>query len=454
MFIFKKAIPRRAFLRGVGASIALPAISAMFPALASVKDKQEIPRRFSIIFAPNGQNMQDWTPGTFGKSFQLTPTLQPLAPYKDQLFVLSGLNNPSGDPLPGEGESAPHERAGGVFLTGVHPRREGHTGVSIDQIIAKEFSNQTQLGSLELGLHTNDAVGSCEKGWSCAYISTLSWKTPTTPLPIEYRPRAVFERLFGDSTDPAVRLARIQNEKSILDSVTDAASRMMQKVGADDRRRLTEYLEAMRGVERRIQMAEKQSGRELPSMDPPTGVPSEFVEHLKLMFDLQVLAFQTDITRMITLMMGPEQSNRTYPEIGVPEVHHSLSHHRGDPVNLGKISRIDLYHTQLLAYYLDKLRSTPDVEGSLLDNMMVMYGGSMSDGNLHLMHNLPILLIGGASGKLTGGGGHIGYPEGTPISNLYLTVLDKLGVQTDKFGDSTGGQNMLSMSTSTSHVTV
>ena len=447
MMIFKRSIPRRTFLRGAGACVALPALDAMFPALAATGDKVEIPKRFSIVYVPNGMNMKYWSPSETGKDFNLPQTMEPLTPYKDQMLVLSGMNNTAGNALPGEGESAPHERAGGVFLTGVHPLREGHVGTSIDQIIARELGQYTQLASLELGLHNTDVVGSCEKGWSCAYRMTLSWRTPTTPLPIEYRPRAVFERLFGDSssTDASIRLARIHKEQSILDSVTDATARMMKKVGVEDKSRLTEYMDGMRDVERRIQMAEKQSSREIPSFERPAGVPSEFAEHLKLMFDLQVLAFQTDMTRMITFMTGPEQSNRTYQEIGIPDVHHSLSHHRNDPVLLEKIAKIDLYHTQLFTYYLEKLRATPDIDGNLLDNMIVMYASAMSDGNEHLLQNLPVMLVGGGSGQLKGGR-HLRYPAETPISNLYLTVMDKLGIQEGKFGDSSGKVNLLNVS--------
>lgn len=446
MMIFKKSIPRRSFLRGAGAAIALPLLDAMVPALAAVNETAKAVRRFSIVYVPNGMNMKFWTPAATGKSYELPQTLEPLSDYKEQMLVLSGMNNNAGDALPGEGESAPHERAGGVFLTGVHPLREGRVGTSIDQIIARELGQHTQLASLELGLHNTDVVGSCEKGWSCAYRMTLCWRSATTPLPVEYRPRAVFERLFGDSssTDPAVRLARIEKERSILDSVTEAASRLMQKVGAEDKARLSEYLDGMRDVERRIQMAEQQNSREIPSVERPAGVPAEFVDHLKLMFDLQVLAFQTDMTRMITFMTGPEQSNRTYREIGIPDVHHSLSHHRNDPVNLEKIAQIDLYHSQLFTYYLDKLRTTQDIDGSLLDNMIIMYGSAMSDGNEHLLQDLPILLLGGGTGKLRGGR-HIRYPEDTPISNLYLTIMDKLGLQADKFGDSTGKLDLLSV---------
>jgi hypothetical protein len=439
-------MPRRSFLRGAGAAIALPFLDAMFPAFASLNEMSKAARRFSIVYVPNGMNMEFWTPGATGTAFDLPATLAPLAPYRDQMLVLSGMQNSAGDALPGEGESAPHERAGGVFLTGVHPLREGRVGTSIDQIIARELGQHTQLASLELGLHNTDVVGSCEKGWSCAYRMTLSWRSESTPLPIEYRPRAVFERLFGDSssTDPAVRLARIEKERSILDSVTDAAARLMSKVGPEDKARLTEYLDGMRDVERRIQMAEQQTAREFPSVERPAGVPSEFADHLKLMFDLQVLAFQTDMTRMITFMTGPEQSNRTYREIGIPDVHHSLSHHRNDPVNLEKIARIDLYHSNLFTYYLDKLRATPDIDGSLLDNMIIMYGSAMSDGNEHLLQNLPILLLGGGTGQLQGGR-HIRYPDDTPISNLYLTIMDKLGIEADRFGDSTGKVDLLSV---------
>lgn len=443
MKISRKSIHRRTFLRGAGTALALPFLDAMVPAFALPEDRAEVAKRFSIIFAPNGMNMKDWTPVDAGKSFTLSPTMKPFAPWQDRMTVLTGLHNNEGDARPGEGETAPHERAGGVFLTCVHPLREGKTGISIDQIVAAEMGKRTQLASLELGLHTSDAVGNCEKGWSCAYISTLSWRTQTTPLPIEYRPRAVFERLFGDSTDPSQRQVRIEREKSILDSVTEATLRMKKSLGGGDRNRLTEYLDGVREVEHRIQMAEKQTA-DLPTMEPPTGIPQTFAEHLKLMFDLQVLAFRTDMTRMITFMTGPEQSNRTYPEIGVRDVHHSLSHHRNDPVNLEKLSRINLYHSELLAYYLDKLANTPDVEGSLLDNLIMMYGCSMSDGNSHALQNLPVAVFGGGSGRLKGGS-HLVYKEGAPLANLFLTILDKLDIQADKFGDSNGRLDLLSL---------
>lgn len=446
MLIIRKPMARRTFLRGASAAVALPMLDAMTPLLATTGSTQT-PRRLSIIYSPNGMNMAHWTPTVTGRSYELSRTLQPLAPYRDDMLVLTGLCNNAGNALPGEGETAPHERAGGVFLTGVHPQSEGITGVSIDQIIARELGNQTQLASLELGLHSKDVAGNCEKGWSCAFMNTMSWRTPTTPLPVEYRPRAVFERLFGasNSTNSVDRLARIHKEKSILDDITAEAATMMRSVGVADRARLSEYLDGMRDVERRIQLAEHQSSRELPEMERPVGIPPEFTEHLKLMFDLQVLAFQTDMTRMITFMMAPEQSNRTYPQIGVPDVHHSISHHRNDPGNLEKIAKIDQYHMTLLTYYLDRLRSTPDVDGSLFDNMMVMVGSSISDGNAHALQNLPVLLLGGGSGHLQGGM-HLRYPKDTPMANLYLTLLDKLDIQVDKFGDSNGRLDLLNVS--------
>jgi Protein of unknown function (DUF1552) len=436
MIITRRAIPRRAVLRGIGATVALPLLDGMLPAFASQLSSVN---RLSIVFSPNGMNMGTWTPTGEGAGFQISPTLKPLAPFRDRLLVLSGMDNSIGDARPGEGESAPHERAGGVFLTSVHPEREGRAGTSMDQVLARELGRETQLASLELGLHANEIVGQCEKGWSCAYMNTLSWRTPTTPLPVEYRPRAVFERLFGDSdsTDPAVRRSRMRKDRSLLDSVTEAATRLMRSVGTKDRARLTEYLDGMRDVERRIQRAEEQSAREIPAVDRPAGVPATFDEHAKLMFDLQVLALQADLTRVITFMLGPEQSNRAYPEIGVPDVHHGLSHHQGDAEKLSKIAQIDAHHTKTFAYYLEKLQATREGDGSLLDHATILFGCSMSDGNDHLLQNLPIVVAGGGNGRLKSGR-HLRFAKGTPISNLYLTLMDMVGVRLDRFGDSTG----------------
>jgi len=434
MFITKKAIPRRTVLRGMGSMVALPLLESMVPALGAAPEPL---KRFSVVFSPNGMNMQKWTPAADGSSYQLSPTLEPLQAFQDRFVVISGLNNSIGDPMPGEGESAPHERAGAVFLTAVHPQREGRVGISVDQIAARELGKRTQLASLELGLHANDVLGQCEKGWSCAYLNTISWRTPSTPLPIEYRPRAVFERLFGDSdsTDPAVRRARLSSDRSLLDSVSQAAGKLMSRVGTGDRARITEYLDGMRDVERRIQLAEEQTGRELPTVERPAGIPATFEEHAKLMFDLQTLALQSDLTRVMTFMMGPEQSNRAFPEIGVPDVHHGVSHHQSDPEKLEKLYKINRYHMQLLSYYLEKLKGTPDGAGTLLDQTLVMFACSMSDSNDHLLQNLPVVLAGGRPDQIKSGR-HMRVPDATPISNLYWTLLDKLGVPLENFGNS------------------
>ena len=445
MMIFKKAIPRRTFLRGIGATVALPLLDGMIPALAAAGDTAaKSPTRLSFVYVPNGMIMNKWTPAAAGASFALTPILEPLAPFRDRFLVLSGLNHDTADPLPGEGEVAPHDRAGASFLTGVHAKKEGHVGISVDQIAAKELGKHTQLASLELGLDSNDVAGQCERGWSCAYVHTLSWRTPTTPMPIENEPRVVFERLFGDSntTDPAERLARIQRRRSILDSVTQAAARLLTGLRPSDRARLAEYLDAIRDVERRIQVAEEQSSRELPVLDRPAGIPATFDEHAKLMFDLQVLAYQTDLTRVITFMMGREQADRTYREIGIPDAHHPLTHHQNDPVKIAKVIQINIFHARMFAYFLEKLRSTPDGDGSLLDHSMIVYGSGISDGNKHLHQDLPVLLVGGAAGRVKGGH-HVRYPKDTPMTNLFLAMLDKLGIAVENFGDSTGKLDLL-----------
>ena len=364
MMIFKKAIPRRAFLRGLGATVALPLLDSMVPAFASATDAAAKPaRRFSVFYVPNGVIMEKWTPAAVGGGFQLTPILEPLAPFKNQMLVLTGLSHKTADPFPGDGDVAPHDRAGGAFLTGVHPKREGNVGVSVDQIIAKEFGKHTQLSSLEIGLDSGEVLGQCQMGWTCAYVHTLSWRTPTTPMPTENQPRAIFERLFGDSnsTDPAVRRARIQKQRSLLDAVTEAASRLLPDLDSGDRAKVKEYLDAIRDVERRIQMAEEQSSRDLPLLERPPGIPARVDDHAKVMIDLQVLAFQSDMTRVTTFMMGREQADRTYREIGIPDAHHPLTHHQNDPEKIEKVVRINTFHAQLFAYFLEKLRDRKSV---------------------------------------------------------------------------------------------
>jgi len=450
MMIFKKAIPRRTVLRGMGATLALPLLDAMVPAFAATRQTaaRAIPR-LSTVYLPNGRIMDRWTPATDGAGFELTPILEPLAPFRDRMLVLSGLNHEAGRALPGEA-AGDHARAGATYLTGVHPRQtEGadvRAGVSADQIAARELGKHTQLASLELGVDASELLGQCEAGYTCAYMNTISWRTETTPAPMEHRPRVVFERLFGDSdsTDPAVRLRRIQKDRSILDSVMSKATYLMTGLDTSDRARFTQYLDAIRDVERRIQLAEEQSSRELPAVERPAGVPETFLEHAKLMFDLQVLAFQTDMTRVITFMLGREFGGRPYPEIGIPEGHHGLTHHQYKQDKIDKVIQINIYQTKAFAYFLEKLKSTPDGDGSLLDQMVILYGGSLSDGNLHLHENLPNVLLGGAAGRLKGGR-HLRYKPDTPMTNLLLTVLDKIGVPLDNLGDSNGKLDLLSV---------
>ena len=450
MMIFNKAIPRRTFLGGLGTTLALPLLDAMVPSFARGAQTAATPiKRLSIVYLPNGVMMDKWTPAAEGAGFELTPILEQLAPFRNQMLVLTGLAHGTGRALPGE-NTGDHARAGATYLTGVHPRKtEGadtEAGISMDQIVAQELGKQTQLASLELCMDTPELLGQCEAGYTCAYMNTICWRTPTTPMPMEDRPRVVFERLFGDSdsTDPAVRLRRIQRDRSILDSVTEKAARLLADLGPTDQAKLTEYLEAIRDVERRIQLAEEQSSRELPTLERPPGVPSTFTEHVKLMFDLQVLAYQTDMTRVITFMLGREFGGRTYPEINIPEGHHSLTHHMYKKDKIDKVIEINLYHAKHFAYFLDRLRSTPDGDGSLLDHMLVLYGGGLSDGNSHLHDNLPTMLVGGAAGQLKGGR-HLRYPKDTPATNLQLTMMDMLGVPMDNLGDSTGKLNLLSV---------
>ncbi len=450
MIITKKFIPRRTFVRGIGATLALPLLDAMVPAARAMRFTAAQPKpRMSVFFVPNGIIMDRWTPTAEGAAFKLTPTLEPLAAFRDRFLVLSGLNHHTGEAQEGEG-SGDHARSASTYLTGVHPKKtEGHdirAGISMDQIAARELGKQTQLASLELALETTEVVGACDTGYSCAYVNTLSWRSPTTPNPMENQPRAVFERLFGDSdsTDPAERLARINEDQSILDVVSQSVARLVRSLGPSDRAKLTEYLDAIRDVERRIQMAEAQSSQELPSFDRPAGVPDTVEEHAKLMFDLQVLAFQTDMTRVSTFMMGRETSPRVYRDLGITDAYHSLTHHQGDQDKIAKVRKIDHFHTKMFAYLLEKLQSTPDGDGSLLDNIVIVYGAGMSDGNLHLHTDLPVLLAGGGAGRLKGGR-HLQYPKDTPMTNLYLTMLDMVGVPMDSVGDSTGKLPLLSV---------
>lgn len=436
MTIFKKTLPRRTVLRGIGASLALPLLDSMIPALSSASAQVAQPvKRLGVVYVPNGMAMKSWTPAKDGSDFEITRILQPMAHYKDRMLLITGLNGL-------QSNAGVHASASTRFLTGAIPARvesDLQASVSIDQLVARQFGQETQLGSLELALDQNDVFGSCDIGFSCQYTSTISWRDEFTPLPMEVNPRLVFERLFGDigTTDPTIRLQRIRQDQSLLDAVTDRVSELNRKVGPDDRAKLDQYLDAVRDVERRIQMAEAQSGRELPEVTQPSGIPDTYEEHAKLMFDMQVLAYQTDLTRVITFMLGLELSGRTYAEIGVPDSHHPTSHHRDDPVLYEKVTKINEFHTGLFAYYLDKLDAIPDADGSLLDNMMMLYGAGMSDSNQHSNRGLPLVLFGGGAGTIQGGR-HLRFPEGTPIGNLHLAMLDKMGVPLDKIGNSTG----------------
>ncbi len=447
--IRKISLPRRTFLRGLGAAIGLPLLDSMVPALAAGRAGTSPPAdRLGVVYVPHGAVMESWTPAAQGAEFEFTPILDPLTPFKDRILVLTGLSNEPAVALPGE-PAGGHGRIGGAFLTGVHVKpTEGagvEAGVSFDQIAAGQYGRHTQLASLELGLEATDLAGACDVGYSCSYINTLSWRNSTTPLPTENNPRAVFERLFGDqeSTDPAERLRRIRTKRSILDSVTRKAARLQSRIGAGDRNKLVEYLDAVRDVERRIQIAETQAGRQAAVLDRPAGIPGSFEAHAKLMIDLQVLAYQSDLTRVITFMMGRELSQRTYPEIGVPDPHHPLSHHQNDPEKLEKLTRVSILHMRMFAYFLEQLRSTPEGDGSLLDQVTLLYGSGMSDSDLHTPRNLPLLLAGGGAGRIKGGR-HVGFEEGTPLTNLYMTVLSQLGVPVERIGDSTGQVELLS----------
>ena len=443
MIITKKHLPRRTVLRGLGATLALPLLDAMVPALtASGRTAAAGARRMAVVYTPNGMMMPNWTPMGEGSTFELSPILEPLAPFRDQTLVLSGLADQHGWPQGDEG-AGDHARAAATFLTGVHIKKtEGadiRGGISMDQIAARALGTDTQLGSLELALESVEFLGACDAGYSCAYANTIAWRSPTTPLPMVNDPGAVFERLFGasDSTDRTARLARINKERSILDAVADKVAGLRGGLGPRDTAKLTEYLDAIRDAERRIQKAKDQSDRELPVVDRPSGIPRTFEEHAQLMFDLLVLAFQTDMTRVSTFMLGREVSGRAYPEIGVPDAHHPVSHHQNDPARLAKLSRINVFHMKQFAYFVDKLRAIPDGDGSLLDHSMLLYGCGISDSNVHMHDNLPIVLVGGAGGTLEGGR-HVTYPKDTPVTNLFLSMLDRLGVPAESIGDSTG----------------
>jgi hypothetical protein len=451
MIVTKKAISRRTVLRGVGVTLALPLLDAMVPALtASQKTAAKPVRRLGVVYHPNGVVYENWLPTGVGTQFEFSRVLAPFEKFRDRIVVVTGLADRTAEAL-GDG-GGDHSRASGSYLTGVHVKKSDSmvlNGVSMDQIAARALQRETQLSSLQLTVDANNLVGSCDTGYSCAYSNTLSWLTPTLPLMSENDPRVVFERLFGasDSTDARVRMARLQQDRSILDSVTARVRQLQQKLGAADNTKVSDYLESLRDVERRIQKAEEQSARELPEVDRPVGIPDSFDEHVTLLYDLQALAYQCDLTRVITFMYGREQSARTYPQLGISDPHHQLTHHQNDPEKLEKCTKIQTHHVELFTAYLEKLRSISDGEGSLLDHMVLLFGAGLSNSDRHTHSPLPTVVVGG-SGSIKGGR-HLVYDEGTPLTNLHVTLLDKVGVPVDKLGDSTGSFKELSELSST-----
>jgi len=439
-------LPRRTFVKGLGTSIALPFLDAMVPALASAATRPAPPRRMAFIYVPNGIHMAEWTPKTTGADYRLTRILEPIAPLQSEVLVLTGLAQMTGSPY-GEKEGD-HVRAAGAFLTGVRPKMTRGVdigiGISADQLAAHRIGSQTRFPSLELSCEDSRMGGFCEPSYSCAYLNTLSWSSPTTPNPPEINPRAVFERLFGGGAPGETRASRTQRaleRRSILDFVLEDTRQLQLGLGPTDRRKLDEYLTAVRVVEKRIQAAEKEeaegSERPAPSMSRPAGVPTEIGEHVRLMFDLLTLAFQADLTRIVTLIVGREGSGLTFREIGIPDAHHPLTHHRGNPEMIEKVIRINRYHVELFVRFLNKLRSQPEGDGSLLDHSMILYGSGLSDGDKHLHYDLPLLLAGRGGGSVKPGR-HVVYKPETPMNNLLLAMLERMGVPTDTLGDSTG----------------
>jgi len=434
-----KAIDRRTLLRGFGAALALPLLDSMIPARAAASAR---PIRLGFVYTPNGMIPKGWLPATEGAGFEITPTMRPLAPFREQMLVVSNLSLHTADAL-GDG-GGDHARAGATWLTGVHPKKtegaEIRAGISADQIAARELGKQTQFASLELGIEEPSFAGGCDSGYSCAYTNTISWRSATTPNPVQISPRVVFERLFGDgeSTDPAARLKRMRQDRSILDYVNADVSRLEPQLGARDKRKLDEYLDSIRDIERRIQKAEQQTdANNTPRMERPVGIPPVFDDHVRLMSDLMVAAFQTDMTRVITFMFAREGSNRAFPEIGIPEGCHVVTHHQQDPEKIAKAQRVEEHRAKSFAYLVQRMQDTQDGDGSLLDHTLLLYGAGIRDGNSHDHIDLPLALLGGKSAGIKGGR-HLRSKAETPLSNLLITMLDRVGVPVERLGDSTG----------------
>jgi hypothetical protein len=444
MIITGKALPRRTFVRGLGVALGLPMLDAMVPPMSALAQTPAIgTRRLGFIYMPNGvaknSSIDYWTPANEGKGFQMSQILAPLEPFRDRMLVISGLDQnkaETGD----DGASGDHTRGTSSWLTGVYPKRtEGadvKNGISADQIAASVLGKDTALPSLELTIDLNFLAGQCENSYSCAYLNTLAWTSPTTPLPTENNPRVVFERLFGDAGTPERRAQDERRKRSLLDSVLEDLNRLQRRLGPSDRVVVTDYVNAVREVERRIAKAEVQSDSD-PRLDRPKGIPERFDEHVKLMYELQWLAFRADLTRVVTFMLGRELNFRTYPEIGVTEGHHGLSHHQDRPDQIAKYAKVGVYQAELFSGFLQKLQSTPDGDGTLLDHSLLLYGAGLSNPNTHAHTDLPLLVVGGRDSRIVGNR-HIAFRGQVPMTNLLLTLLDKVGVHADTLGDSNG----------------
>jgi Protein of unknown function (DUF1552) len=435
-YITRKYLPRRTFLRGMGVTLSLPLLESMVPAQTPLAKTAASPKsRLSCIYVPHGATMDKWTPATEGNKFEFTEILAPLDKYRDRVNILSNLAHPAAAGVNSDA-GADHTRSAAVFLSGAHPEKESvHVGTTLDQIAAQHIGQDTPLPSLELSIE--DVALSCGAGYACAYANTISWKTPTLPLPMENNPQVVFEKLFGDGSNAAQRRERKQEARSILDSVVGQVASLQKGLPPSDRATVTEYLDNVREIERRIQKSDSQAASDLTIPPAPVGVPDSFDEHFKLMFDIQVLAFKAEITRVATLMFARDTSGSVYPQSGVRDGFHVASHHSNNRANMDKFALINRYHVQMLAYFLEKLKATPDGDGNLLDHSMILYGSSMSNGNQHDHDPLPIILAGGASGQLAGNR-HLKFAPHTHMSNLLLSMLDKLGIKADSQGDSTG----------------
>jgi Protein of unknown function (DUF1552) len=440
MIITKMALPRRTFLRGMGVTLALPFLDAMVPALSMTAKAAATPRRLGFVYVPNGASMAHWQPQSAqGALTDLTPSLVPLEPFRDQLVLPIGLSQKQAESF-GDGNGE-HSRAGTVWLSGVHPKHtEGadvRNGPTADQIAAQTLGEETPLRSLEMAMEQTYLVGNCDNGYSCVYTNSISWRTATDPNPMETNPRIIFQRLFGDGGSAADRLAQAREDRSILDWVTGDLAKLQQGLGSSDRHAVTDYVDSVREIERRIQFAEQHNAESTLALPPrPVGVPESYDDHARLMFDLAALAFQADITRVFVFTLGKEQTNRAYPELGISEAHHAISHHQHDQVKLEKAHKINTYHLSLTAHFLEKLKATREGDGTLLDHSLILHGGGISDADQHSHINLPLVLVGGAGGLK--GGRILRHPVDTPMNNLLLAMLDRVGVPAEKFGDATG----------------